>query len=60
MVAIVDWGMSGWYPEYWEYCKMLFGVSGLAFYEEGWLSVVLEPYDLEYDAFANYWQCLVP
>lgn len=21
VVAIVDWEQSGWYPEYWEYCK---------------------------------------
>lgn len=21
VVAIVDWGQSGWYPAYWEYCK---------------------------------------
>lgn len=58
VVAIVDWGMSGWYPEYWEYCKMLLGSGHLGFCEEGWLLKALEPYDLEYDAFVNYWQCL--
>ncbi|KAF2183761.1 phosphotransferase enzyme family protein-like protein [Zopfia rhizophila CBS 207.26] len=21
ILAIVDWGQSGWYPDYWEYCK---------------------------------------
>lgn len=21
VVAILDWGQSGWYPSYWEYCK---------------------------------------
>jgi hypothetical protein len=20
-VGILDWGQSGWYPSYWEYCK---------------------------------------
>ena len=58
VAAIIDWGMSGWYPEYWEYCKMLFGVANLAFYKEGWLPAVLEEYDLEHDAFVSYWQCL--
>jgi hypothetical protein len=21
ILAIIDWGQSGWYPEYWEFCK---------------------------------------
>lgn len=21
VVGILDWGQSGWYPSYWEYCK---------------------------------------
>lgn len=21
MAAVIDWGQSGWYPAYWEYCK---------------------------------------
>lgn len=57
ITAIVDWGMSGWYPEYWEYCKMMLGAGCHAFEEEGRLAEVLNAYDLEYDAFVNYWQC---
>ena len=22
VLALVDWEYSGWYPDYWEYCKM--------------------------------------
>ena len=22
IVGIVDWGQAGWYPEYWEFCKL--------------------------------------
>ncbi|KAF1967952.1 hypothetical protein BU23DRAFT_369198, partial [Bimuria novae-zelandiae CBS 107.79] len=21
ILALIDWGQSGWYPEYWEHCK---------------------------------------
>ena len=25
--GIIDWEQAGWYPEYGEYCKMLYGVE---------------------------------
>ena len=25
VTAIVDWAMAGWWPEYWEYRKAMFG-----------------------------------
>jgi hypothetical protein len=27
VAAIIDWEQAGWYPEYWEFCKMLSGVD---------------------------------
>lgn len=24
VVSIIDWHQSGWYPDYWEYCKAAF------------------------------------
>lgn len=24
ILAVIDWHQSGWYPEYWEFCKALF------------------------------------
>lgn len=58
IAAIADWGMSGWYPEYWEYCKMLLGTGDCEFDTEGWLTTVLrKSYDEEWAAFVNYWQC---
>ena len=24
VVGILDWEMAGWYPEYWEYCKIMY------------------------------------
>lgn len=23
VAAVIDWGQSGWYPAYWEYCKAI-------------------------------------
>ena len=56
VAAIIDWGMRGWYPEYWEYCKLLFRTGNYEFWAEGWLPKVLKLYDMEYDAFVTYWQ----
>lgn len=56
IAAIVDWGMSGWYPEYWEYCKMILGTGNRGYGSEEWLPRVLKVYDMEYEAFVNYWQ----
>lgn len=58
--GLVDWGQSGWYPEYWEYCKMALLTSNHDWYNHGWLSRVLKSYDSEFDAFANYWSWKVP
>lgn len=26
VLAIIDWHQSGWYPDYWEFCKMSYSV----------------------------------
>jgi hypothetical protein len=28
IAAMVDWQFAGWYPEYWEYTKAHFGLTG--------------------------------
>lgn len=38
VVAIVDWGFAGWYPEYWEYTKIHFD----AFIRTEWYKAVKE------------------
>lgn len=55
MAAIIDWGQSGWYPAYREYCKARCVGLGMghpdfnrAFQEEWWakyILVVLDPVD---------------
>ena len=61
VVAIVDCGQSGWYPEYWEYCKARrVGVHderfGSELYEEWqtrYLPLVIDPVDDE--AYYHPW-----
>lgn len=60
IAAIVDWEQAGWYPEYWEYCKLLYGVEySHEWREAGWADKVLESFDDEWTAFAEYsvWRC---
>ncbi|PSR94570.1 hypothetical protein PHLCEN_2v4438 [Hermanssonia centrifuga] len=49
VVALLDWEMAGWYPEYWEWCKSLFdekwlGLKGWEDCRRAWL----RPYEYEY------------
>ncbi|KAG7129493.1 hypothetical protein HYQ46_010110 [Verticillium longisporum] len=41
--GIIDWEQAGWYPEYWEYCKLLYGVEfPHEWREAGWVDKVCE------------------
>ncbi|KAG5994853.1 hypothetical protein E4U43_003163 [Claviceps pusilla] len=58
--AILDWEQSGWFPEYWEYCKLLYAVD----YEhgwrvDGWADKVMKPFPDEWELFAEWslWRC---
>lgn len=51
----IDWEQAGWYHEYWEYCKMLYGVK----YEherqtDGWGDKVMKPYKDKWWVFSEY------
>ena len=54
VLAIVDWAQSGWYPDYWEYCKALY----TCFYEDEWrqdfIDKFLCPRMNENDVFMEY------
>jgi aminoglycoside phosphotransferase (APT) family kinase protein len=57
VTAIIDWEQAGWYPEYWEFCKMHFGVAGDHEWDiYDWPSKVLEPDEDAYWAFSTYYQ----
>ncbi|RSL82348.1 hypothetical protein CDV31_016943 [Fusarium ambrosium] len=58
--GIVDWEQAGWYPDYWEYCKLLYGVEYThEWRKDGWVDKVMESFDDEWTAFAEYcsWRC---
>ena len=53
--SVVDWEQSGWYPEYWEYCKVQYAVD----YEhqirtDGWAEKILGEFEEEARAFGEY------
>ncbi|KAH8433372.1 uncharacterized protein LDX57_011006 [Aspergillus melleus] len=53
-IAIVDWQQSGWYPDYWEYCKLLYTCS----YEDEWrikfIDTFLQPDPDVHLVFSDY------
>lgn len=61
IVAIVDWEQAGWYPEHWEYCKLLLAepCSG-EWRVDGWADKVITPREEEYEAFGEYWHWRQP
>ncbi|KAF5852142.1 hypothetical protein GGP41_000883 [Bipolaris sorokiniana] len=53
VVAIIDWQLSGWYPDYWEYCKALFTAE----WGKEWRDYIhqfLDPYPPEFETFDFY------
>lgn len=53
VVAILDWEMSGWMPEYWEFIKAVHG----EWEDEDWLSyarIMTPPYDAEMEVDDQY------
>lgn len=59
VLAVVDWHQSGWYPEYWEYCKARWTTAiGKDEWEVVYLPKVLQPFPACYDAFEYFvWCC---
>lgn len=39
-VVLVDWQQSGWYPDYWEYCKVCYTVS----YKDEWRKIYIDKF----------------
>jgi aminoglycoside phosphotransferase (APT) family kinase protein len=53
VTAILDWEQAGWYPEYWEFCKMHFGAAEKDEWSiDDWPSNILEPDEDAYWAFS--------
>jgi hypothetical protein len=54
ILAIVDWGQSGWYPDYWEYCKAAYTCMPLGEWRLQWIPIFLAPRLDEHWAFSEY------
>jgi Phosphotransferase enzyme family len=54
VLAVIDWGQSGWYPDYWEHCK----ASYTCWWEDEWfiqwVPKILEPRTEENHIFSEY------
>ena len=61
IVDLVGWGQSGWYLEYWEYCKLrLFLDESHEWRREAWLDKMMIHYEDAFYAFGEYWSWRVP
>ncbi|KAF4462113.1 phosphotransferase enzyme family [Fusarium albosuccineum] len=60
ITGIIDWEQAGWYPEYWEYCKLLLGVElDHEWRTEEWGDKITRPFEDTFFAVAEYslWCC---
>ena len=42
-IVIVDWAQSGWYPDYWEYCRACWACMKGDEWHEDFVAEFLEP-----------------
>ncbi|KAI1312840.1 kinase-like domain-containing protein [Xylaria venustula] len=55
IAGIIDWEQAGWYPEYWEYFKLSYGVEiHHGWRTEGWADQIMEPLEDEATAVGEY------
>ena len=56
IVAVVDWEQAGWYPEYWEYAKLLVAeIHSDEWRWDGWVDRVIQVYENERFVVGEYW-----
>jgi thiamine kinase-like enzyme len=54
VVAIIDWGQAGWYPDYWEYCKASYTSIYHGRWRNKWIPRFLFPRTQEHEVFGEY------
>ncbi|KAI1124789.1 kinase-like protein [Nemania abortiva] len=61
IIGILDWEQAGWYPEYWEYCKLIMGARySHEWRKSGWAELIMAPYKEECIALSEYWMWRCP
>ncbi|KAL9103618.1 MAG: hypothetical protein Q9163_001345 [Psora crenata] len=53
VLAIINWGQAGWYPEYWEYCKAAYTSLVESEWRDRWIPEFLVTYLEEHETFCN-------
>ena len=55
IISVIDCEQAGWYPEYWEYSKLLYGVEYThPWRSEGWTDKVMTPFVDAFFAYSDY------
>lgn len=60
IVGVIDWEHAGWYPEFWEYFKLLCAVERSHEWRSGgWADKVMKNFAHEFEILAEYfmWRC---
>ena len=47
VLALIDWGQSGWYPDYWEFFKMCYTTHWEDEWRKIWVPKMIEPQEYE-------------
>ena len=47
VLALIDWGQSGWYPDYWEFFKMCYTTHWEDEWRKMWIPKMIEPQEQE-------------
>lgn len=54
IVALIDWGQAGWYPDYWEYFKMCYTTHWDSEWRKIWIPRVIEPQEEQRYLMSEY------
>lgn len=58
IVAVIDWAQSGWYPDYWEFCKAEYTADPTSEWQQYLMNYLDEPDEVTMDGFLNYTRAL--
>lgn len=59
--GVIDWEQAGWYPEFWEYCKMHLGMLWSHDWRaSGWIERAARPYASELTVLEEFWSYRCP
>lgn len=53
-IVVIDWQQSGWYPDYWEYCKASWTVSFEDEWRKEYTHKYLQPDEDVFEVFCYY------